>query len=105
MPTYRAKVDASGKIALPAVLRRRLHITEGTPVEFFLTLDGQVHFHAITGTTSGFGGLKFERREPPISIREMDDGIGEAVVEDFERIARQDRKSRRSPRLSRPAAE
>jgi AbrB family looped-hinge helix DNA binding protein len=78
MPTFTAKVAANGMVKLPAELRRRLHIKEGSEVEFFLTLDGYVHFHAITGQFSNFG---IPIRKPPISIREMDDAIGEAIAE------------------------
>jgi AbrB family looped-hinge helix DNA binding protein len=81
VPTFRAKVDGNGAVILPSELREQLDIADGTDVEFFLTLDGQVHFHAITGTTEGLAGISFERRSPPLSIREMDDAIAEAVSE------------------------
>lgn len=89
MPTYRVTVGAGLSVALPGELCKRLGIKDGTSVEFFLTTDGQVHFHAITGTARGFGGILKECRRPPVSIREMDDGIAEHVVEDDARIRRQ----------------
>ena len=106
MPTFSATVEKDGKVTLPNALCRQLHIEEGTPVEFFLTVDGYVHFHAITGTTrSLLGGLTVKRREPPVSIREMDDGIAEAVVEDFRRIERQSRSSKKAQKPNKTAAE
>ena len=106
MPTFRTIVDKDGKITLPSALCRRLHIREGTPVEFFLTVDGYVHFHAITGTTrSLFGGFKVDKREPPVSIREMDDGIAEAVTEDYRRIQRQYKSSKKTSKPNKTAAE
>lgn len=85
VPTYRAKVDENGAMTLPQELRDRLGIVAGMPVEFFLAHDGQVHFHAITETAWGWRNL-FEKRVPPLSIREMDDAIVESVSEDDERI-------------------
>ena len=81
MPQYRTTVGADGTIALPAALRKKLKITEGSEVEFYLSLDGDVFFHAITGTAKGWRGLfETEVRAPPLSIREMDQAIGEAVA-------------------------
>jgi bifunctional DNA-binding transcriptional regulator/antitoxin component of YhaV-PrlF toxin-antitoxin module len=106
MPTFRATVGKGRKVTLPSALCRRLHIREGTPVEFFLTVDGYVHFHAITGTTrSLLGGFTYKKREPPVSIREMDDGIAESIVEDFRRIERQSRSSRKAQKPNKTAAE
>ena len=103
MPTFRVTVDRDRTLTLPAQLCKRLGIKEGTPVEFFLTVDGQVHFHAITGTARGWGGVRMERRNPPISIREMDDGIADHLVQKHKRIANQSRKPAR--RKTSPAAE
>jgi hypothetical protein len=75
-------------------------------VEFFLTADGYVHFHAITGTTrSLFGGFTVPKREPRVSIQEMDDGIEESVIEDFRRVERQSRSPRKAQKPSKSAAE
>ena len=102
MPTYRAVVGTGRTVVLPAELCRRFHIVEGTPVEFFLTIDGQVHFHAITATAKGFAG---EKRSPPISIREMDDGMADYLAAKHARIARQSQNRRRSRSSAKPAAE
>jgi len=85
MPTYRAEVRSDGSVVLPEDLRERLEIKPGVPVEFFLAYDGKVHFHAITETAWGWNKL-FEKRVPPLSIREMDDAIVETVTEDDDRI-------------------
>jgi antitoxin PrlF len=104
MPQYRTKVGADGTIALPAALRKKLKITEGSEVEFYLSLDGDVFFHAITGTAKSWRGLfETEVRAPPVSIREMDQAIGEAVADDDRRIRSQ--AARRTPRHRRTAAE
>ena len=84
MPTYEATVKSDRMVSLPQELCEHLAITDGTRVEFFLTLDGQVHFHALTLDANDLGqGLP--KRRPPMSVREMDDGIVEAVTERAER--------------------
>ncbi len=100
MPSYRTKVGADGAVVLPAELTKALKIREGVEVEFFLTLEGDVLFHAITGSAKSWKGLfDVEAREPPLSIREMDEGIAEAAAEKHRRSARP------SPSKRRPAAE
>jgi len=90
MPQYRTTVGADGIIALPAALRKKLKIAEGCEVEFYLSLEGDVFFHAITGKAKDWRGMyRTEVRTPPISIREMDQAVGDALVEDDNRIRRQ----------------
>jgi len=97
MPTFEAMVGPNRTITLPAELCKRLGIKQGTQVEFFLTIDGQIHFHAITGTTEGFGNVRAKVRTPPVSIREMDDGIAEHLAEKNKRILSQRKTARRKP--------
>lgn len=82
MPTFTAKVGEDGSVVIPDELRQRLEIVPGSDVEFFLTLDGQVHFHHLTDRFADFG---MRIGKPPISVREMDDLIGEAMAEKFGR--------------------
>ncbi len=104
MPHYRTVVGPDGAITLPAALQKKLRIREGCEVEFFLTLDGDVFFHAITGKAKDWKGVfEIEARSPPISIKEMDQGIGEAMTEDERRIRRQAAPGK--PPSRRPAAE
>lgn len=92
MPTYKATVGPDRKVTLPHELCTRLGIEVGTEIEFFLTLDGQVHFHALSASAADFGGLGRQKRTPPISIREMDDGIAEHLADEDERIMRETRE-------------
>ncbi len=104
MPTFETRVGPNRPIELPGELCDRLRIEEGTRAEFFLTVDGQVHFHALTQTTSDFGGFLIDMRRPSLSIREMDDGIAEHMCEEEDRLRRQRDEDRRSE-ASRSAAE
>ena len=91
MPLYRATVGQKNEVTLPKELCERLAIAPGTEVEFFVTIDGEVFMHAISGRAEDWPGLfKTERRVPPVSIREMDEGITDGV------IARDERSRRRT---------
>jgi bifunctional DNA-binding transcriptional regulator/antitoxin component of YhaV-PrlF toxin-antitoxin module len=104
MPHYRTIVGHGGTITLPAALRKKLKIVDGCAVEFYLSLEGDVFFHAITGKAKDWKGLHDVKvRSPPISIREMDQAVGEALVEDDRRIRRG--ASRRKPPHRPTAAE
>ena len=103
MPTYDVTIGPGRTLAMPDELCERFGIEEGTRVEFFLTLDGQIHFHVITQAASEFGGFRLER-SPPLSIREMDDAIGEHLSEKYRR-AGQDLGQDRLTEPSRSAAE
>jgi AbrB family looped-hinge helix DNA binding protein len=92
MPLYRTAVGPDGVVKLPAALREKLRIKEGSEVEFFLTIDGDVFFHAITGRAKDRQGVfNVEARSPPVSITEMDAAIAEEVTQDDIRILRQNR--------------
>jgi AbrB family looped-hinge helix DNA binding protein len=89
MPHYRTTVGHNGTITLPTTLRKKLNISEGCAVEFYLSLEGDVFFHAITAKAKSWKGLyDVEIRSPPISIKEMDQSVGDALVEDDRRIRR-----------------
>ena len=102
MPSYRAKVSETGTIEIPSEIRQRLGIEPGCDVEFFVTLDGEVFFHAIVGKAKAWHNLfEYEKLEPPISVREMDEAIAEAVVEKHDRITAQASKNvKRSKKAS-----
>lgn len=103
MPTYEAIVDENRKVQLPERLVEKLGIEPGHRVEFFETLDGEVFFHAIVGTTKSWKNLfQVPVRNPPISIREMDEGIADHLAEEDKRILARG-GSVCNPRRTRPA--
>jgi len=94
MPSYECQVDQDGRIQLPQELRERFDIAAGAAVEFFVTLDGLVFFHALTeasGESPLIEGLS--ARRPPLSVREMDECIAEHLAEKHARIAREAREA------------
>lgn len=71
-----------GQVTIPVAIRRKLGIEPGTPVRF-VERDGMVVLEKVNADISSlFGMLKSPR---PVSLEEMDQAIGEAVVERFQR--------------------
>ena len=106
MPTYEAHVDGEGRILLPPELVEKLAIRPGQRVEFFETLDGEIFFHAVVETTAGWKGiLNIPGRHPPISNRQINESIADAIADDDDRIRRQSPAARGSDPHDRSAAE
>jgi bifunctional DNA-binding transcriptional regulator/antitoxin component of YhaV-PrlF toxin-antitoxin module len=102
MPTYHAVVDEAGRVTLPEELVQRLAIKAGEKVEFFLTLDGHVHFHVVNRSWRAFAENIGPPHRPSLSIREIDDAISDHLAEKHDLIGR---RSHPSDDAERSAAE
>ncbi len=74
--------SAKGQVTIPVAIRRKLGIKPGTPVRF-VERDGMVVLEKVDADISSlFGLLKSPR---PISLKEMDEAIVDAVADRFQR--------------------
>jgi len=81
---YHAKVTSKGQITLPAPLRAKLKLAPGSRVDFVEQPDGSFLMRRKTGDIRELRGiLKYDG--PPLTIEEINEGIGRAIAEDFER--------------------
>ena len=79
-----AKVTSKGQITLPAELRAKLSLVPGSRVQFEELPDGSFLIRRKTRDIRELRGIiKYDG--PPVSIEEMNEGIGDAVVERFKR--------------------
>ena len=105
MPQYRTTVGAE-QAAMTRLARdrssKRLKIAEGCEVEFYVSAGGRrvLPRHHREGERLE-GHVETEVRSPPISIREMDQAVGDALVEDDRGF--EDRRSHERPRRRRTA--
>ena len=79
-----AKVTSKGQITLPIELRNKLRLVPGSRVDFEERPDGSFVIRRKTGDIRELRGI-FKYEGPPVSIEDMDRGIGEAIAEDFKR--------------------
>jgi bifunctional DNA-binding transcriptional regulator/antitoxin component of YhaV-PrlF toxin-antitoxin module len=86
MATYTVKIDQGGLVRLPKELLDRFGAEAGHEIEFFVSLDDEIFTHFISGSAQGWKDLfNSPKRVPPLSVREMDEGMAEALVEADER--------------------
>jgi antitoxin PrlF len=82
MPT--ATMTSKGQITLPAETRARLRLVAGSKFSVRETPDGEIVLKPKKGDIRKLRGiLKYDG--PPVSIEEMNESIGRAIVESFKR--------------------
>ncbi|HTJ56224.1 MAG TPA: AbrB/MazE/SpoVT family DNA-binding domain-containing protein [Devosiaceae bacterium] len=83
-----AKITSKGQITIPKDVRDALHLEKGSSV-FILLQDGQATLRPRTGRAVDLAGIL---GKPPagtgLKVEDMDDAIGDAVVEEFENSVR-----------------
>jgi antitoxin PrlF len=76
-----ATLTSKGQLTLPKVLRDELNLKPGDKVDFVRHDDGSFHIRPVN-TYKG----------PPVSIKEMDEGIDQAMREKFPPLKKSSRK-------------
>ncbi len=76
-------VTAKGQTTIPKAIREHLGLKPGAKVKFFVGHDGRVTILPVLPAAALRGAVKYDG--PPVSVEEMDAGIGEAVAERNER--------------------
>ena len=76
-----AKLTSKGQITVPKPIREHLHVAEGDQVDFAIAANGDVVMHRITGSVSALAGLLHRPNRKAVSLEEMDQAIGDAVIE------------------------
>jgi len=79
-----SKVTSKGQITLPKEARDQLNIKPGDKVRIFIDPYGQLAVLPVVPVTALRGIAKSKRRRPP-TIEEMDEAIGDAIVERYRR--------------------
>jgi AbrB family looped-hinge helix DNA binding protein len=82
MPT--ATVTSKRQITLPAEMCRKLRIVPGTKIDFVTNAAGETVLRPKTGRIRDLRGIiKYDG--PSILLEEMDQAIGDAIVESYQR--------------------
>jgi antitoxin PrlF len=71
-------ITAKGQITIPKAIREHLGLKSGDRVRFFVGHDGRVTILPVLPAAALRGSAKYQG--PPVSIEQMDAGIGEAVT-------------------------
>jgi AbrB family looped-hinge helix DNA binding protein len=76
---HTAKVTSKGQITIPVEVRKALGLETGSKVRFFAQEDGSFVLKRVRSLMELEGCLK--GLVPPMSIEQMDEAIGDYVVE------------------------
>ncbi len=79
-----AKVTSKGQVTIPKEVREALHIDAGDRVQFFIREDGVVELRPRTVDLKDLYGI-LQYKGEPLSVEGMDEAIGKAIVESFEK--------------------
>jgi AbrB family looped-hinge helix DNA binding protein len=84
----RALITSKGQITLPKEVRDRLSLKPGDAVEF-IEEGGRTWVHPRTLRAVDLAGILHRPGMKTVTVEEMHNAIGEALVEDDERIKRE----------------
>ena len=88
-----ATLTSKGQLTLPKVLRDELNLKPGDKVDFVRHDDGSFHIKAVnTSARELFGSFAHLYKGSPVSIKEMDEGIDQAMREKFPPLKKSARK-------------
>jgi AbrB family looped-hinge helix DNA binding protein len=85
-----ATVTSKGQVTIPKEIRTRLNLHAGDRVEFTVQSDRTARLETRNVKAEDLAGLLGRNRnfKRPLTLKEMDDGIAEAVQERYERALR-----------------
>ena len=85
MPTM--TMTSKGQFTMPASERARLRLVPGSKVDIVVNAAGETVLKPRTGDIRALRGIiKYDG--PPVSIKEMNEAIGRAIVESYEQSIR-----------------
>jgi antitoxin PrlF len=87
-----ATVLSEGQITIPKPILERLGVEEGAKVDLSFNKDGELVIRKATGDIRELRGIFKRPGQRPVSIEEMNEGIGEAIAEKHARILRESKK-------------
>ncbi len=76
-----ATMTSKGQITIPKEIREELNLSAGSKVMFVRLLSGEVRMIARTGSIRDLAGMLYDPDGPRLTIEEMDEAIGAAVME------------------------
>ena len=82
---YHAKLSSKGQTTIPKPVREALQLKPGDRIDFIVQDDGRVVLRARNRRLEDFVGILKRPGQKRLTPEEIDEAIGEAVVERYER--------------------
>jgi AbrB family looped-hinge helix DNA binding protein len=83
-----ATISEDGKVEIPETLREQLGIDAGDKVDLSLNEKGELVVRKAKKTWRDFRGIFKRPGQRPVTIEEMNEAIGDAIVEKYRRKER-----------------
>jgi AbrB family looped-hinge helix DNA binding protein len=80
-----ATISEDGKVEIPETLREQLGLDAGDKVDLSLNEKGELVVRKAKKTWRDFEGILARPGQRPVSVEEMNEAIGDAIVEKFKR--------------------
>ena len=82
--TAHSKITAKGQTTIPVAVRKALNLKPGDRIDYIIR-DRKVELVARNRSAVELAGILYDPDRKPVSIEEMDEAIGDAIVEEYER--------------------
>ena len=79
-------MTSKGQITIPKPVREHLGVATGDRLDFTIAADRTVRLSPVTGSVEDLYGLLQRPGKAPVSLAEMERGIGEYLAADDQRI-------------------
>ena len=83
-----ATVSEDGQLTIPDTLLEQLGVAAGDKVDLSLNANGELVVRKAKKTWRDFEGILARPGQRPVSVEEMNEAIGDAIVEKFKRKER-----------------
>lgn len=80
-----ATLTSKGQITVPVEVRKKLGLRTGDRLDFVAQADGSIRISAKRVPFEALRGILRSPYDRPVTLKEMDEGIAQAVRERFER--------------------
>ena len=81
----RATITSKGQTTIPKAVRDKLNLKPGDQIDFVFEDDGRIVIRARNKRLEDIIGILKRPGQPTLSVEEMDEAIGEAAAERYER--------------------
>ncbi len=84
----RATIISRGRVTIPKEIREKLKLMAGSRISFWIDSLGRVVLQPLKSDFRSLGGMLRSPHKRHLTIEEMDEAIGKAVCEEYERSVR-----------------
>ncbi|MEC9344036.1 MAG: type II toxin-antitoxin system PrlF family antitoxin [Pseudomonadota bacterium] len=78
---FESKLTSKGQTTIPIEIREVLQLKPGDRIQYVVMPDGRVEMIPRNRSVMELAGILYDPERKPVSLEEMDEAIGEAIVQ------------------------